>query len=141
MADPSTTPGSGAPSAKDLAGEFKKMPQAEKILAIAAAVTLAMWAINEGWNKYLFFHNWFITLCLFGPVVVLGLIVTRLLGIRLLEPALYTKVLVLFSVLPALGFVVDAFARPKYAILLAGAIAMGYAAGKIGSREHLIKMN
>ena len=43
------------------------------------------------------------------------------------------------GVLPAIGFVIDALNDFWYAVMLAGAIVMGFAAVKITSRENIIK--
>jgi len=145
MTDPTTQPpgSGGAASGKDLAGEFRKMPFAEKLLALAAAIVLVTWIVNEGWHflfkNFTYGPGWFMTLSLIGSVATIGIIVTRLLGIRLMAPDVTMKVLLLCGVLPMLGFLIDQLRNFWHALMIAGAFGMVYAAAKITTREHIIK--
>ena len=121
---------------QDPVAEFKKMPVAEKILGAAAAATLLGFIIVGNWD--LFKYRWFPTCAFLGSVGALALIITNAFGIKLLEARLRTYVLIGLAILPAVGFVVDALRDFWQAVMLAGAVMMGFAGVKITTREKII---
>ena len=122
------------------------MPAAEKLLAAGAAGVLFAFIADNRWKALFkfssaFYQGWMHTLAFFGSIIVLALIITKLLGIKVVDAALHPKLVVLFGVLPALGFVIDELRRLKFmgVVFLAGIVVMAYAAAKITSRDNILK--
>lgn len=129
-----------APAAKkpDPIASFKAMKNAEKILAIAAVVALVGFILSGNWHM-LFKYGWFNTCALIGSVAVIVLMALDLFGVKVLDAKMRTYLLILFGVLPALGFVIDALRDIWHGLMLAGIVAMAYAGAKITTREQIIK--
>lgn len=136
--EPSPAPSEGAAQKKtDPVAGFKKMQTAEKMLAIAAAVTLIAFIIQGKWS-FLFAYIWFPTCAFLGSILVIVLVALELFGVKLFDAKTRIYILILCAILPALGFVVDALRDFWSGVMLAGAIVMGYAAAKITTREKII---
>jgi hypothetical protein len=123
---------------RNLLEEFKRMPAADKLLAAASAAALLGFVILGNWGA-LFKDGWFHTCAFLGSVGVLVLLGVELVGMKLLEGAARTYVLILLAILPVLGFVIDALHDFWRAVMLAGAIVMGFAGVKITTREKIIR--
>jgi hypothetical protein len=78
------------------------------------------------------------TLAFFGSLGVLGLVVTNLLGIRLVAPKVYNWLLVGSAVVPAVGLVLDQLRDIWGFVMLAGIVLMAYAGAKITTREQIL---
>lgn len=129
-----------APSApkRDLVAEFKAMRPAEKMLAVAALVVLLAFLLKRSWGGL--FAGWFNTCAFIGAVCILALTILDLVGVKTLVGKTRTYVMILLGVLPAAGFVIDLLSSDFWAaVMLAGAIVMGFAAVKITTRENIIK--
>jgi hypothetical protein len=138
MADTPGTSGAESGVKRDVVGEFKRQPMAEKILAVAAAAFLLAFIFDgTGWS--ILFKSWKATLAFFGCIGVLVLVVTSLLGIRLVAPKLYNWLLVIAAVLPALGLALDALRNFWYFVMLASILLMAYAGAKITTREQILR--
>ena len=131
-----------APAAKkpDPIAGFKAMKNAEKILAVAAFATLIAFIFGKKWNV-LFQGDWFETCAFLGAVGVILLVTLDLFGVKVVDAKVRTYLVILFAVLPALGFVIDALTQLWHGLLLAGSVAMAYAGAKITTREQIIKMD
>ena len=133
----SSTPGPTGPKL-DLAEEFKKMRHAEKILVIAAVVVFVAFLFLGRWD-WLFKWGWFTTCAFLGAVLTIVMTVLELFSVKVVDVKLRVWIMVCLGVLPALGFIIDALSNFWYALMLAGAVAMGFAAVKITTRENIIK--
>lgn len=134
-----TEPAGTAPKPeRNLLEEFKRMPAADKMLAAAAAAALLGFVVEGSFDE-LFKFRWFPTCVFLGSVGVLVMLGVEIFGFKLLEGPVRTYVLILLAVLPMLGFVVDALSNFWRAVMLAGAIVMGFAGVKITTREKIIK--
>jgi hypothetical protein len=129
-----------APSApkRDVVAEFKAMLPAEKMLVIAAVAVILAFIFAGRW-EFLFKYLWFPTCAFLGAACIIALAILDLVGTQFLKGKARTYVMILLSVLPAVGFVIDALNDFWYAVMLAGAIVMGFAAVKITTRENIIK--
>ncbi len=135
-AQPSTP--SGGTSAAKAAADFKAMPMAEKIVAVAALLGLAGFLFGHGFS--VLFKAWHATGLFLGTLGVLVLIGTKLFGVVLLAGGMHTKVVVLLALLPAVGMVIDAMNLSVwFFLMLIATFVMAYAAAKITSRESLLK--
>jgi len=130
---PPTSPSAAAAAAAD----FRKMPMAEKILAVAAVAGIVGFLVSHGFD--FFFKVWHLTTLFIGSVIVLALIGTKLFRVALMGPKAYTNLLVVAAVLPALGMVIDSFDPMEYFIVLASTVLMAYAGAKITTRENILK--
>ncbi|MHC4933756.1 MAG: hypothetical protein ACYTGV_16370 [Planctomycetota bacterium] len=123
---------------RNLWAEFTRNPPAEKMLAVAAiAVLLGFLFSRQSWGGL--FEEWFLTLAVLGSAAVIVLVGLDLFGMTVMSPKLRVRVLLIAAVLPALGFVIDKLMDPWYALMIAGAVFMAYAAAKITMREKIIK--
>jgi len=138
MSEPAEQPPPTPAPKRDVLGHFKAMPPAEKMLAIAALGVLLAFIFTGSWN-FLFKFGWFHTCAFLGAVCILALTGLDLVGTKFLEGKARTYVVILLGVLPAIGFVIDALHNFWHAVMLAGAIVMGFAAVKITTRENIIK--
>jgi len=120
---------------------FKRMPAAEKILAAAAVLGLVAFFVGPDYGSPFdgLFESWAPTGLFFGTVIVIGLIGTRLFGLRYLSESLYVKLLVLFAVFPAIGLVLDSLSHMGEFLRLAALVLMAYAGAKITTRENILK--
>jgi hypothetical protein len=135
---PPETPAASKPK-RDLVAEFKAMLPAEKMLAIAALVVLLAFFILKREGGALF-GGAFDTCAFVGAVCILALTGLDLFGVKVLAGKARTNVMILLGVLPAAGFVIWLLKGDfRAAVLLAGAIVMGFAAVKITTRENIIK--
>lgn len=132
------TPEPSSKPKRDVVAEFKAMLPAEKMLVIAALAVLLAFVFTGNWN-FLFKIGWFHTCAFLGAVCILLLAGLDLVGTQFLKGTARTYVMILLGVLPAIGFVIDAFHNFWHAVMLAGAIVMGFAAVKITTRENIIK--
>jgi len=124
---------------RGLWAEFASNPPAEKMLAVAAlAVLLGFLFSRQSWGG-LFHGEWFLTLAFLGSVAVIVLVGLDLVGVTVMNPKFRVRVLLIAAVLPAFGFVIDKLMDPWYALMIAGAVCMAYAAAKITMREKIIK--
>jgi len=147
MTEAPQAPSGGEAPKRDLAAEFKQQPLAEKILGVAAAAFLLAFIIGNRWSALFHFGGdfaamyqpWKHTLAFIGAVAVLVLVVTKLMGIRLVDPKLYSKLLVGAAVLPALGLLVEELRDFWGFVMLAGIVLMAYAGAKITTRENILK--
>lgn len=135
---PPPTPAPSSAPKRDLLGDIKAMRPAEQMLAVAALAVLLAFIVAGGF-RVLFKYNWFPTCAFLGAVGVLALTGLDLFGVKFLSGKLRTYVMILLGVLPAIGFVIDELSNFWSAVMLAGAIVMGFAAVKITSRENIIK--
>jgi hypothetical protein len=138
MTEPAETPPPTSAPKHDLIADFKAMPPAEKMLAIAALAVLLAFLFTGHWD-ILFKVVWFPTCAFLGAVCVLVLTGLDLFGVKVLGAKTRTYVMILLGVLPAAGFVIDALSDFGRAVMLAGAIVMGFAAVKITTRENIIR--
>ena len=138
MSEPAEQPPPTPAPKRDLVGEFKAMPAAEKMLAVAALAVLLAFIFAGRW-ELLFKYLWFPTCAFLGAVCILALTGLHLVGTKFLGGRARTYVMILLGVLPAIGFVIDALHNFWHAVMLAGAIVMGFAAVKITTRENIIK--
>jgi hypothetical protein len=106
------------------------------MLAIAALAVLLGFLVSNLWGSL--FRAWFPTLAFLGSLGIIILVGVDLMNAKILDEPLRTKVLVVLSLLPAVGFVFDALKTFWYAVMLAGAIAMSYAGARISLRENLV---
>jgi hypothetical protein len=134
---PPPTPPPTAPK-RDVVAEFKAMLPAEKMLVIAALAVLLAFIFAGRW-EVLFKYLWFPTCAFLGAVCILASAILDLVGTQFLKGKTRTYVMILLGVLPAIGFVIDALHNFWHAVMLAGAIVMGFAAVKITTRENIIK--
>ncbi|MGH7163287.1 MAG: hypothetical protein ACREID_07370, partial [Planctomycetota bacterium] len=90
---------SQAAGGRDIGAEFKRMPQADKILAVAALVVIVSFVIVGEWETLFEFRDagWFPTLAFFGAVATAALVATRLFGVTLVGARLFTKLLILVA--------------------------------------------
>jgi len=138
MSEPAEQPPPTPAPKRDLVGEFKTMRPAEKMLAVAALAVLLAFIFTGHW-EFLFKYSWFPTCAFLGAVGVLALTGLDLFGVKFLGAKARNYVMILLAVLPAAGFVIDALSNFWRAVMLAGAIVMGFAAVKITTRENIIK--
>ena len=138
MTEPAEQPPETPAPKRDLVADFKAMRPAEKMLAVAALAVLLAFIFTGHWN-FLFKIGWFHTCAFVGAVCILALTILDLVGTQFLKGKLRTYVMILLGVLPAIGFVIDALHNFWHAVMLAGAIVMGFAAVKITTRENIIK--
>ncbi len=130
---------------KDLIAGLKGMPKAEKWLAAAAATCLLAFVFDSRWNRLfsgkVYSEPWMHTLAFLGSIGLLTLIITRLLGIKVVSNALHPKLVVLCGVLPALGLIIDQLRQRRTwgVLLLASIFVMAYAAAKITTRDKILK--
>ena len=124
------------PPKRDLVAEFKRNPLPERMLAIAALAVLLGFLVSNLWGSL--FRAWFPTLAFLGSLGIIILVGVDLMNAKILDEPLRTKVLVVLSLLPPVGFVFDALKTFWYAVMLAGAIAMSYAGARISLRENLV---
>ena len=125
--------------------EFKALPAAEKILAISAVAVLLGFLFSPGSFGRLFKFSryeggWFNTLAFVGSVGCIIVICLGVFGVKLMGHGLKIRMLIGLAVLPALGFVIDELQEFWGALMLAGAVMMGYVAAKISTREKIIKV-
>lgn len=137
-ADQPPPPPAASTPKRDFVAEFKAMLPAEKMLAVAALVVILAFIFVGRWS-YLFKYRWFDTCAFLGAICILALTVLDLVGTQFLKGKARTYVMILLGVLPAIGFVIDALSNFWHALMLAGAIVMGFAAVKITTRENIIK--
>ena len=123
----------------NVGAEFKALPAAEKMLAIAASAALLGFILSDQWS-FLFKVGWFTTCIFLGSVLCLVIIALDLFGVKFLGHGIKMKLLLLLAVLPAIGFVVDALKDFWYALMLAGMLVMAYVGAKIGAREKIIRV-
>ena len=138
MSEPAEQPPPTPAPKRDVVGDFKAMLPAEKRLVIAALAVILAFIFAGRWN-FLFKYAWFPTCAFLGAACILALAGLDLAGTQFLKGAARTYVMILLGVLPAAGFVIDALHNFWHAVMLAGAIVMGFAAVKITSRENIIK--
>lgn len=131
-------PPSTSASKRDVVAEFKAMLPAEKMLVIAAAAVILAFIFAGSWNL-LFKYIWFPTCAFLSAACILALTILDLVGTQFLKGKARTYVTIVLGVLPAVGFVIDKLSNFWHAVMLAGAIVMGFAAVKITTRENLIK--
>lgn len=129
---------------RDVVGEFRRQPLTEKILAVGAAAFLLAFVIDNRWKTLFqfgteYYQPWMHTLAFLGSIVVLVLVVTKLMGIRLVDPKLYNRLLVAAAVLPAVGLVADQIRQFWGFVMLASIVLMAYAGAKISTREQVLK--
>lgn len=140
-----TTPPPPQAGGLDLVAEFKKMPTAEKMLACASVAALLGFIVLGAWSALFKLgfgaQVWlFPTFAFLGSLATILLFVTKLFGLRIMDPALFTKVLVGAGVLPVVGFVISTLINFWSGLMLAACIAMAYAAAKITTRENIIRL-
>jgi len=138
MSEPAEQPPPTPAPKRDVGAEFKAMLPAEKMLVVAALAVLLAFIFTGNW-EILFKYIWFPTCAFVGAVCVLALTGLDLFGVKFLSGKARTYVMILLGVLPAAGFVIDALSNFWRAVMLAGAIVMGFAAVKITTRENIIK--
>ncbi len=135
----------------NVAAEFKALPAAEKMLAIAAVAVLlgflfsphprfsGLFDLSKS-NPYDESAGWFNTLAFLGAVFCIILISLDLFGVKVIWQKIKVKLLILVAALPALGFIIDKLGDFWGALMFAGMIVMLYVAAKIGTREKIIKV-
>ena len=92
------------PPKRDLVAEFKRNPLPERMLAIAALAVLLGFLVSNLWGSL--FRAWFPTLAFLGSLGIIILVGVDLMNAKILDEPLRTKVLVVLSLLPAVGFAV-----------------------------------
>jgi hypothetical protein len=140
MDDPVTSqaPPAAEPKAKaDPVGAFKDMQTAEKILIAAALGVLVAFTFAGHWAR-LFSGQWFITCAAVGSVGTLAFAALEMFGIKPVRRPARTYLIVFLALVPALGFIIDRLIDFWDGMVLAGAVAMAYAAAKITTRDNLI---
>lgn len=134
----------GSDAKRDVVGDFRRQPLAEKILAIGAAAFLIAFVIENQWKTLFqfgseYYQPWMHTLAFVGSIAVLALVVTKLLGIRLVDPKLYNRLLVGSALLPAAGLLFDELREFWGFVMLASIVLMAYAGAKISTREQVLR--
>ena len=127
---------------KDLWDSFLRLPFAEKLLSGAAAGVVAGWLITAQWSRLFDFGNlggWFATFAAFGAGATIVLLFVKVLDIPWLKRATHSRLLIFFALLPALGLAVELTLNFWTAVTLIGALVMAYAAGRITTRDELLK--
>ena len=124
---------SGPPAEKkDVVAGFKEMGKAEKLVAVGAAGFVLAFVVGNSWKLlFRFSEGWAPTLGFVGALGVLVLVITRLLGIKLVDAKLGAKLLVLAAVLPALGWVIDELRNFWYFLALVSMAVMAFGASKL----------
>jgi hypothetical protein len=137
----------GGGAKPDLASEFKRQPVVEKILVLAAVAFLLAFIIDNRWKTLFRFGGvlsemyapWKHTLSFVGAIVVLGLFVTKLMGIRLVSDRLYGRLLVAAAILPAIGLLLEELRNGWGFVMLASIVLMAYAGAKITTRDQILR--
>ena len=127
---------------KDPWDSFLRLPFAEKLLSGAAAAVAVGWLITAQWSRLFDFGNlggWFATFAVIGAATTLVLLFVKVLDIPWLHRATHSRLLIVFALLPALGLAVELTLNFWTAVTLVGALVMAYAAGKITTRDELLK--
>ena len=123
------TTSDGGGEKKDLVAGFKEMGKAEKLVAMGAAGFVLAFVVGKSWSSlFRFSLGWAPTLGFIGAVAVLVLVISRLLGIKLVDAKLGAKLLVLAAVLPALGWVIDTLQNFWYFLALVSMAVMAFGA-------------
>ena len=134
MSEESTESSSPPAEKKNLVAGFKEMGLAEKLVAMGAAGYVLAFVFGGGnsWKLlFRFSQGWATTLGFVGALGVLVLIITRLLGIKLVNAKLGAKLLVLAAVLPAIGWVIDELQNFWYFLGLVSMALMAFGASKL----------
>ncbi|MHC4957600.1 MAG: hypothetical protein ACYTGN_04430 [Planctomycetota bacterium] len=140
MDDPVTSqaPPAAEPEGRaDPVGAFREMQLAEKILVAAALGVLVAFTFAGHWTR-LFSGRWFITCAAVGSVGTLVLAALDMFGMKPVKRPARTYLMVFLALVPALGFVIDRLIDFWDGMVLAGAVAMAYAAARITTRDNLI---
>lgn len=127
---------------KDLWDSFLRLPFAEKLLSGAAAAVTVGWLITAQWSQLFDFGDpggWFATFAAFGAGSTIVLLFVKVLNIPWLNRTAHSRLLIVCALLPALGLLVELTLNFWYAVMLIGALAMAWAAGKITTRDELLK--
>jgi len=138
------TPDAGSQPKVDVAAEFKKQPMVDKLLLVAAAVYLLAFIVENRWKALFkfgsqYYRPWEHTLGFVGALVVLALVVTKLLGVKLVDAKLHVKLLVLAAVLPAVGLAIEFLREFWQFLMLVAILTMAYAGAKISTRDQVLK--
>ena len=122
--------------AKDIAAKFRKSPNEEKILIIASALVLLAFLVLNSWPQL--FKNWFATGALVGAGGVLILFGLQDSFSEFLTTTRGKRIFLGLACLPFLGMIVNALKSFWYAMMMAGAVGMVYAATRISEREKVL---
>jgi len=145
--DSGGTGGGGSGGSKtDVVAAVKGMHFLEKLLLVSAVVYLLAFIFDNRWRTLFkfgtrYYQPWMFTFGFIGSLGALALIGTKLFGVKLVDDKLFTKLLILCAVLPALGLVIQLLTGGTfwYVVMLLVTVAMAYAGVKITDRERLLK--
>lgn len=141
MAEPENQ-GTVVKESPDIKANLGKLPLAEKILALVAILVVIGWIIawsgTGGWVYQGLFKSWFATLSFFGALSVATVVILKLFGIRPIPPDLERHVIPVASLLPVVGFVLEAVLRTPAALLtIGGSLALAYLSATTYWRKHI----
>ena len=136
--------GHASTGGRNLWESFRLLPAAEKLLAGACAGLVFGWLVTARWSLLFDFGTlggWFATFSAFGAGFTLVLLFVKLLNIPWPKKSVHTRLLIVSALLPTLGLVVELLNNFWFAVMLTGALAMAYAAGRITTRDNVLKKN
>lgn len=135
----SESTGSSTPAEKkDLVAGFKNMGATEKLVAVGAAGFLLAFLVKSEvtWKSLFKFGNeyiqaWWMTLGFLGAIGVLVLIVTRLMGVKLVDAKLWPKLVLVCAAAPAVGWVIDSLQNFWLFLMMVSTAVLAFGASKL----------
>ncbi len=142
MSEESTESSGGGSSEKaDLVAGMKAMGRAEQLVALGAAAFLLAFLFRGGMWKHLFqfgrhsYEGWTYTLGFLGSLCVLVLVITKLLGVKLVNAKLAAKLLVVCAAAPAVGWIIDSLKDFWRFLAIVSIAVMAFAASRLVAKK------
>jgi len=136
----STSTGGDGGSKKDVAAAIKDMGAAEKLVALGAAAFLLSFLVKSEytWKSLFKFGSsvhifaWWWTLGFLGSVGALVLIITKMMGVKLVDAKLAGRLVIICASAPAVGWAIDSISQNFWVLLMMLSTAvLGFAAWRM----------
>jgi len=138
MAEPENQ-GTVVKEGPDIKANLGKLPLAEKSLAVIAVLVVLGWIIL--WSRAgscTLFRSWFATFSFLGALAVAAVVIMKLFGVRPIPPTLERQVIPIASLLPVVGFVLEAvLSTPASLLTIGGSLALAYLSATTYWRKHI----
>ncbi len=137
MSEETNEDSGGGGEKKDVVAGMKAMGRAEQLVALGAASFLLAFLFRGGSWKHLFqfgrysYEGWTYTLGFLGSLCVLVLVITKLLGVKLVNAKLAAKLLVVCAAAPAVGWIIDSLKDFWRFLAIVSVAVMAFAATRL----------
>ena len=135
MSEETTETTSGDGEKRDVGAAIKNMDSAEKMLAVGAASFLLAFIVNSAWGSLFDYQGWWMTLGFLGSIGALTLVITKLMGVKLVDAKLGAKLLLLCAAAPAVGWVIDSLKNFWMFLMMISTAVLAFAATRLIAKK------